>query len=106
MWPCSISRLIAPKSVAVIGGGAWGEAVIAQLQKAGFPGPIWPIHPAKTEIAGLRAYTGVPDLPSAPDAAFVGINREATIGAESTAEGASATAAANASLRIRVIVMS
>ena len=76
-----LDRLLRPKSVAIIGGGAWCEAVIAQLQKMQYPGEIWPIHPAKDTILGLKAYRGVPDLPGVPDAAFVGINRDATIGA-------------------------
>ena len=76
-----LSRLLRPRSVAVIGGGAWCRQVTHQLLKAGFDGEIWPVHPRATEIEGLRAYAGVPDLPAAPDAAFVGINREATIGA-------------------------
>jgi acyl-CoA synthetase (NDP forming) len=77
----SLNRLLNPKSLAVIGGGAWGESVIQQAQKFGFDGAIWPIHPSKTELAGLPAFRGVPNLPSPPDAAFIGINRDATIGA-------------------------
>ena len=76
-----LSRLLRPKSVAVIGGGAWCRAVVEQLQKGGFGGEIWPVHPKATEICGLRAYDGVPSLPGPPDAAFVGINRDATVGA-------------------------
>ena len=76
-----LSRLLNPASVAVVGGGAWCAAVIAQLQRMGFGGAIWPIHPARPEVAGLPAFTGIPDLPGAPDATFIGINRDATIGA-------------------------
>ena len=76
-----LQRLLNPASLAVIGGGAWGAAVVEQAQKFGFTGEIWPIHPSKPELAGLPAFRGVPDLPAPPDAAFVGINRDATIGA-------------------------
>jgi acyl-CoA synthetase (NDP forming) len=76
-----LGRLLNPSSLAVIGGGAWGAAVISQAQKFGFSGDIWPIHPSRDTIGGLPAFQGVPDLPKAPDAAFVGINRDATIGA-------------------------
>src|SRR5690606_22156488 len=34
----------------------------------------------KDEIAGVRAYRSVAELPAAPDAVFVGVNRHATIG--------------------------
>lgn len=77
----NLFRVLNPSSLAVIGGGAWGAAVIEQALKFGFAGDIWPIHPVKKEIAGRAAYRGVPDLPAAPDVAFVGINRDASIGA-------------------------
>jgi len=76
-----LSRLFNPSSVAVIGGGAWGEAVLHQAQKFGYKGTLYAIHPSKPEIAGVKAYKGAHLLPDAPDAAFIGINREATVGA-------------------------
>jgi acyl-CoA synthetase (NDP forming) len=76
-----LRRLFNPASLAVIGGGDWGASVIQQAQRFGYAGDIWPIHPVKAEVAGLPAYTGVPYLPAPPDAAFVGINRDASIGA-------------------------
>lgn len=76
-----LRRLLCPKSLAVVGGGAWGEAVIQQAQKFGFAGDIWPIHPSRDTLAGLPTFRGIPDLPGAPDATFIGINRDATIGA-------------------------
>ncbi len=76
-----LSRLLRPRSVAVIGGGAWCQSVVEQLLKGGFDGDIWPVHPRASEICGLPAFDGVPNLPGVPDAAFVGINRDATVGA-------------------------
>ena len=75
----TLSRLLRPKSVSVIGGGAWCRAVIQQLLKANFSGDIWPIHPTAGEICGLPAHPSLHDLPNIPDAAFIGINRDATI---------------------------
>ncbi len=74
-------RLFNPNSIAVIGGGAWGEAVLQQAQKFGFAGTLYAIHPSKAEVAGVKAWAGAHLLPEPPDAAFVGINREATVGA-------------------------
>lgn len=74
-----LSRLLRPSSIAVVGGGTWCAAVITQCRKIGFAGPIWPVHPTKAEIAGLRAYPSIADLPAAPDASFIGVNREASI---------------------------
>ncbi len=76
-----LSRLFNPKSIAVIGGGAWGEAVLHQAQKFGYGGKLFAIHPSKTEVAGIQAWPGAHLLPEPPDAAFIGINREATVGA-------------------------
>lgn len=75
----SLSRLLRPKTIAVIGGGAWCDSVIRECRKIGFDGAIWPVHPKKSEVAGLPAFASVSDLPDAPDAAFVGVNRHATL---------------------------
>ncbi|MBO6540200.1 MAG: acetate--CoA ligase family protein [Rhizobiaceae bacterium] len=74
-----IDRLLKPRSIAVIGGGVWCANVIDQCRKIGFEGDIWPVHPSRDAVAGLSAYRDIALLPSAPDAAFVGINRDGTI---------------------------
>ncbi len=74
-----LSRLLRPKSIAVIGGGTWCGHVVANCRKLGFGGPVWPVHPEKLEIAGTPAFRSIADLPAAPDAAFVGVNRKAAI---------------------------
>ncbi|SHH45257.1 acetyl-CoA synthetase [Cognatiyoonia sediminum] len=76
-----LSRLLNPQSIAVIGGGAWCEQVIIQLDRFGFKGNIWPMHPKRSKIAGHEAFTSLDHLPNPPDATFVGINRRATIDA-------------------------
>lgn len=74
-----LSRMFRPKSIAVIGGGAWCEQVIKQLRLMEFQGEIWPVHPSAQQFCGLPTFPAVDVLPSAPDAAFIGINREKTI---------------------------
>lgn len=74
-----LSRLIQPKSIAVIGGGAWCTSVVEQCRKMAFSGPVWPVHPSKAEIAGLPACARLEDLPAPPDAVFIGVNRHATV---------------------------
>jgi len=73
-----LSRLLHPRSIAVIGGG-WGLAVVEQCQKMGYAGEIWPVHPTRDEIHGLACYRLIEDLPGPPDATFIGINRHLTI---------------------------
>jgi acyl-CoA synthetase (NDP forming) len=70
--------LIRPRSVAIFG-GHWAAEVIRQCQKIGFTGDIWPVHPKHETIEGLKVYKSVKDLPAAPDASFIGVNREITV---------------------------
>ncbi len=74
-----LNRLLRPRTIAVIGGGAWCRQVIEQCQKMGFDGDVWPVHPSTPEIAGVPCFRSVKDLPSAPDASFIGVNRDTTI---------------------------
>jgi acyl-CoA synthetase (NDP forming) len=77
--PRDLSRLLRPKSIAVIGGGYFAPNVIRQSLKMGFAGAIWPIHPTKDAVEGLPAFRSIADLPDVPDATFVGVNRHLTI---------------------------
>jgi acyl-CoA synthetase (NDP forming) len=84
-----LNRLLRPRSIAVLGAG-WAQNVIEQCQKMGFEGEVWPVHPTRAKIGGLKTYPNLAALPSAPDATFIGVNRHATIGivAELSAMGA------------------
>ena len=74
----NLQRLLRPRSIAVLG-AVWAENVIAQCRKAGFTGPVWPVHPTKPAIGGLPAVAALADLPEPPDATFIGVNRHATV---------------------------
>ncbi|MDW6024939.1 acetate--CoA ligase family protein [Mesorhizobium sp. BAC0120] len=74
-----LERLLRPRSIAVVGGGAFGTNVVKQSLRMGFTGDIWPVHPSKSEVEGVRAYRTVAELPGAPDATFIGVNRNLTI---------------------------
>ncbi|MFC2968829.1 acetate--CoA ligase family protein [Acidimangrovimonas pyrenivorans] len=73
-----LSRLLRPRSVAVLGGG-WAANVVEQCRKMGFAGEVWPVHPTRDDVGGMRAYPALEALPAAPDAAFIGVNRHATL---------------------------
>ncbi|MCE9623327.1 MAG: acetate--CoA ligase family protein [Actinomycetia bacterium] len=73
-----LHRLLAPRSIAVVG-GAPAERVVRQCLKLGFEGPIWPVHPNRSDLAGVACVPSIDDLPGVPDAVFLGINRHATI---------------------------
>lgn len=77
----SLDKLLRPRSIAVIGGGAWCANVIEQCKLIGFDGPIWPVHPKRPEMGGLPAYPSLDSLPGVPDAVFIGVNRYVTVAA-------------------------
>jgi acyl-CoA synthetase (NDP forming) len=74
-----LDRLLRPKSIAVIGGGAFATNVVEQCVKMGYAGDLWPVHPTKDTIADVRACRSVEELPDAPDATFIGVNRRLTL---------------------------
>jgi acyl-CoA synthetase (NDP forming) len=74
----SLDRLLRPRSIAVFGGREAGR-VVEQCRKIGYAGEIWPVHPVRAEIGGLRCFRAVDELPAAPDAAFLGVNRHRTV---------------------------
>ena len=68
-----IRRLIAPRSIALIGAGAWTDAVAAGNAAVGYTGTIWRVHPTRGSSAAVTYYRSVADLPAAPDAAFIAV---------------------------------
>ena len=74
-----LRRLFSPKSVAIIGGGVWCRSVIEQLFKIDYKGKIFPVHPSKKEILGIKSFKDVEDIPTIIDATFIGVNRNITI---------------------------
>jgi acetate---CoA ligase (ADP-forming) len=78
-----LRRLLAPRSIAVVG-GAPAERVVAQCLKLGFDGAIWPVHPTRPALAGVPCFRSLDDLPDVPDAVFLGVNRHATVQAVRT----------------------
>lgn len=75
----SLERLLKPMSVAVVGGGAWCRDAVEGLRRLGYAWEVWPVHPEREAIAGVKCLRRLSDLPYAPDAVFVGVNRTTTI---------------------------
>ncbi len=74
-----LSRLLRPRSIAVIGGGTWCRNLVEQCRKIGFDGALWWVHPRPDDVTEATAFASVSDLPDAPDASFIGVNRQATV---------------------------
>jgi acyl-CoA synthetase (NDP forming)/RimJ/RimL family protein N-acetyltransferase len=72
----SIERLLTPRSVAVIGASREARSVGQTLLRnllAGFTGPVFPVHPTATAVAGVRAYPAVTAVPDPVDLAVVAV---------------------------------
>lgn len=74
-----LSRLFSPKSIAIIGGGVWGENVIRHCTNLGFTGTIYPVHPQEKPLFGYASYPSIEALSEVPDAAYICVNRKLTI---------------------------
>ncbi|MGB1859797.1 MAG: acetate--CoA ligase family protein [Arenicellales bacterium] len=74
----SLKRLLQPHSIAVFGGREARE-VVRQCRRMEFAGDIWPVHPSAGEVEGYRCFSSVEELPSSPDASFIGVNRRTTV---------------------------
>lgn len=75
----ALARLFRPRSIAVVGGGAWCEAVLKQCRRSGHAGPLYAVHPTRPGVAGHATVPDVESLPESPDATFIGVNRDATL---------------------------
>ncbi|MGA2776996.1 MAG: acetate--CoA ligase family protein [Steroidobacteraceae bacterium] len=81
-----IRRLIAPRSIALIGAGAWTDAVAAGSEAIGFRGTVWRVHPTRPSTPTTTYYRTVEELPGTPDAVFLAVpNSEAPAVASSLA---------------------
>lgn len=74
-----LTRLLKPKSIAVIGGGAWCASIISAAKQIGFDGALHPVHPTGKQIAGRKSLRSLEAVPGPIDAAFIGVNRHATL---------------------------
>lgn len=73
-----IRRLIAPRSIALIGASAWTDAVAAGNAAIGYRGTVWRVHPTRASTPERPFYRSIADLPGVPDAAFIAVpNQEA-----------------------------
>jgi acetate---CoA ligase (ADP-forming) len=66
----SIKRLLAPRSVALVG-GAWADAVANASRAIGYDGELWRVHPKRPSTADTTYYRSIDELPGSPDATFV-----------------------------------
>jgi len=79
----ALESFLAPASIAVI--GASPEAtklrgrLIELLVKNGYPGDLYPVNPAHTEIRGFRCYVSIRDVPTSVDLAIIVVPSEKVV---------------------------
>lgn len=76
----SLDRLLAPRSVAVVGASdnpnKVGGRPIKYLKGQGFAGRIYPVNPRADSVQGLPAYAALDRLPEVPDVVILCIGAE------------------------------
>ena len=90
MAQADLHRLIAPRSIVLVGAGAWTDAVAAGNAAVGYSGTVWRVHPTRASSASVTYYRSIAELPGVPDAAFIAVpNQDApSIAAALAARGA------------------
>lgn len=77
----SLTRMLQPKSVAVIGASEkanYGGRLMGNLIKQGYAGAIYPVNPGSSDIFGYRCYGSLTDIQEEIDLAVVIVKAELT----------------------------
>ncbi|MQA14372.1 MAG: GNAT family N-acetyltransferase [Pseudonocardiaceae bacterium] len=73
----SVHNVLHPGSVAVIGASAdrekVGHAVLRNLLRGDFAGPVYPVNAERRSVRGVRAYPSVLDIPDEIDLAVIAV---------------------------------
>ena len=73
----SVHNVLHPSSVAVIGASTdpskIGHAMLANLLRGNFTGPVFPVNPEARSVRGVRAYPSVTDIPDDVSLAVVAV---------------------------------
>ena len=76
----ALTPLMRPRSIAVLGASprpnTLGNNAVANLQRFGYAGSIYPVHPSAPEVAGLAAYANLASVPQPPDCAVVALSSD------------------------------
>ncbi len=70
-----LDPLFKPRAVAIVGAStkelSIGNVIIKNLQRFGYQGNIYPIHPSAPEVRGLKAYKSLAEVPGDVDLAHI-----------------------------------
>lgn len=78
--PHRLSPLLAPRSIALVGGsprhGSVGELMVRTLLKGGYGGDVTIVNPKYNSVSGLTSVASLSDLPVPPDLAVLSVSSE------------------------------
>ena len=73
----SVRTFVRPRSIAILGAsrkpGTIGAALLANLQRHGFQGALYPVNPGAQEIGGLPAFPAVSAIQAPVDMALIAV---------------------------------
>ena len=73
----AVTSFLRPRSVAVVGAShrrmSVGAAILANIIRGGFAGPVYPINPRAGTIQGLAVHASIGDIPDPVDLAIVAV---------------------------------
>lgn len=79
----SLRPFFYPRAVAVIGASrdllSIGHRVLAELVRADFKGPVFPVNPNAAIVGAMRAYTSIKDIPEPVDLAVIVVPHEVVL---------------------------
>ena len=78
MRRAKLSRLISPKTIAVVGNHG-ADFAIRESRKLGYNYEIWAVHPTLDSLEGVKCFRSIKDLPGIPDATFIAVNADSAI---------------------------
>jgi acyl-CoA synthetase (NDP forming)/RimJ/RimL family protein N-acetyltransferase len=80
----SVRRILAPRSVAVVGAarqpGSVGNELLRNMLQSHFNGPVYPVNPEARHVNSVRAYGSVLDIPDLVDLVVVAVPAAAVPG--------------------------
>ena len=76
----SLDSILRPRSVAVIGASrnarTIGREILRGLLDLEFTGPVYPVHPAASSVASIKAYPSIEQVPGPVDLAVITVPRD------------------------------
>ena len=73
-----LSRLLKPRTVAVVGGDD-AAIVIEQCLQFGYDGDLWAVNRKRDQLGGVPCIPDISELTEAPDLVFLGVDRLQTL---------------------------